>query len=60
MMAMFFKVLCSHEELTCLNVEIGHLTAWVDFEDKKILSAIDTLDGVNSKLLAAELQMHYA
>ncbi|KAG1883627.1 hypothetical protein F4604DRAFT_1878911 [Suillus subluteus] len=60
MAAKFFKVLCSHEELTCLNVEICHLSAWVGFEDKEILSAIDALDATDSTLLAAELQMHYA
>ncbi|KAG1816658.1 hypothetical protein DFJ58DRAFT_739688 [Suillus subalutaceus] len=34
--------------------------AWVGFEDKEILSAIDTLDAIDSTLLAAELQTHYA
>ncbi|KAG1883462.1 hypothetical protein F4604DRAFT_1879073 [Suillus subluteus] len=60
MAAKFFKVLCSHEELTRLNVEICRLSAWVSFEDKEILSAIDALDATDSTLLAAELQMHYA
>lgn len=60
MAAQFFKVLCSHEELTRLNIKICHLSAWVDFEDKKILSAIDALNAMDSNLLAAELQMCYA
>jgi hypothetical protein len=60
MAAKFFKVLRSHEELTRLNVEICRLSAWVDFEDKEILSAIDALNAMDSDLLAAELQMRYA
>ncbi|KAG2068117.1 hypothetical protein BDR04DRAFT_1025409, partial [Suillus decipiens] len=55
MAAKFFKVLHSHEELTCLNVKICHLSAWVDFEDKKILSAIDALNTMGLNLLAMEL-----
>ncbi|KAG1762157.1 hypothetical protein EV702DRAFT_1183120 [Suillus placidus] len=59
MAAKFFKVLRSHKELTRLNIEISRLSAWVDFEEKEILSAIDALNAVDSNLLAAELQMHY-
>ncbi|KAG2123744.1 hypothetical protein DEU56DRAFT_873408 [Suillus clintonianus] len=59
MAAKFFKVLHSHEELMRLNIEISRLSAWVDFEEKEILSAIDALNAVDSDLLAAELQMHY-
>ncbi|KAG1765356.1 hypothetical protein EDD22DRAFT_978792 [Suillus occidentalis] len=55
MVAKFFKVLHSHEELTCLNVEICRLSAWVDFEDKEILSAIDALNAMDSDLLAHRL-----
>ncbi|KAG2150783.1 hypothetical protein DEU56DRAFT_908423 [Suillus clintonianus] len=60
MAAKFFKVLRSHEELTRLNIEISRLSTWVDFKEKEILSAIDALNAVDSDLLAAELQMHYA
>ncbi|KAG1777873.1 hypothetical protein EV702DRAFT_1179145 [Suillus placidus] len=44
MAAKFFKVLRSHEELTHLNIETSRLSAWVDFEEKEILSAYDTLN----------------
>ncbi|KAG1859235.1 hypothetical protein F4604DRAFT_1882757 [Suillus subluteus] len=61
MAAKFFKVLRSHEELTHLNVEICRLSAWVGFEDKEILSAIDALDAIDSTLLAAEVNnVHHA
>ncbi|KAG1850404.1 hypothetical protein F4604DRAFT_1934402 [Suillus subluteus] len=60
MAAKFFKVLCSHEEITCLNVEIGRLHAWMEFEEKSMVSAIAALNREASPLLASELQRQYA
>jgi hypothetical protein len=56
----FFKVLRSHEEITRLNVEIGRLGAWVQFEDQQMLSVIDSLRDEGSIMLAAEVQREYA
>ncbi|KAG1846291.1 hypothetical protein F4604DRAFT_1884181 [Suillus subluteus] len=60
MAAKFFKVLHSHEEITCLNIEIGRLHAWMEFEEKSMLSAIAALNHEASPLLASELQKQYA
>ncbi|KAG1880935.1 hypothetical protein F4604DRAFT_1879866 [Suillus subluteus] len=56
----FFKVLHSHEEITRLNVEIGRLHAWMEFEEKSMISAIAALNREASPLLASELQRQYA
>ncbi|KAG1772889.1 hypothetical protein EV702DRAFT_1201363 [Suillus placidus] len=56
----FFKVLCSHEEITRLNVEIGCLGAWVQFEDRHILSTIDSLQDKGSMMLATEVERQFA
>ncbi|KAG2096945.1 hypothetical protein BD769DRAFT_1631409 [Suillus cothurnatus] len=60
MAAKFFKVLCSHEEITRLNVEIGRLHAWMEFEEKSMISTIAALKCEGSPLLAFELQRQYA
>ncbi|KAG2070571.1 hypothetical protein BDR04DRAFT_1018406, partial [Suillus decipiens] len=60
MAAKFFKVLCSHEEIMCLNVEIGRLHAWMEFEEKGMISTIAALKHKGSPLLAFELQRQYA
>lgn len=56
----FFKVLRSHEEVTRLNVEIGRLGAWVQFEDQQILSTINSLRDEGSIMLSAELERQFA
>ncbi|KAG1766881.1 hypothetical protein EV702DRAFT_980585 [Suillus placidus] len=56
----FFKVLRSHEEIIRLNVEIGHLGAWIQFEDQQMLSAIDSLQDEGSMMLAAEVQREFS
>ncbi|KAG1766506.1 hypothetical protein EV702DRAFT_945086, partial [Suillus placidus] len=56
MAAKFFKVLHSHEEMTCLNIEIGRFHAWMEFEEKSMVSAIAALNDKASPLLASELQ----
>jgi hypothetical protein len=60
MAAKFFKVLCSHEEIMRLNVEIGRLHAWMEFEEKSMISTIAALKCEGSPLLAFELQRQYA
>ncbi|KAG1800507.1 uncharacterized protein BJ212DRAFT_1450167 [Suillus subaureus] len=60
MAAKYFKVLCSHEEITHLNIEIGRLHAWMEFEEKSMISAIAALNCKTSPLLASELQRQYA
>ncbi|KAG2120252.1 hypothetical protein DEU56DRAFT_747007 [Suillus clintonianus] len=56
----FFKVLRSHEEIIRLNVEIGRLGAWIQFEDQQMLSAIDSLQDEGSMMLAAEVQREFS
>ncbi|KAG2124824.1 hypothetical protein DEU56DRAFT_873221 [Suillus clintonianus] len=56
----FFKVLCAHKEIPCLNIEIGRLHAWMEFEDKSIVSAIAALNDQASPLLVSELQSQHA
>ncbi|KAG2344280.1 hypothetical protein BDR05DRAFT_947656 [Suillus weaverae] len=56
----FFKVLCSHKETTCLNIEIGRLHAWMELEEKSMVSTIAALNDKASFLLAFELQRQYA
>ncbi|KAG1842557.1 hypothetical protein F4604DRAFT_1938762 [Suillus subluteus] len=60
MAARYFKVVRSHEEIACLNVEICRLDAWVEYDDAKMLEVIETLtvDETDS-LLAAELRQQY-
>jgi hypothetical protein len=60
MAAKFFKLLRSHEEIMRLNVEIGRLHAWMEFEEKSMASAIVALNNEPSPLLASELQRQYA
>ncbi|KAG2037167.1 hypothetical protein BDR03DRAFT_864724 [Suillus americanus] len=60
MAAKFFKVLHSHDEITHLNVEIGRLHAWMEFEEKSMISTIAALNRKGSPLLAFELQRQYA
>ncbi|KAG2054418.1 hypothetical protein BDR06DRAFT_884235, partial [Suillus hirtellus] len=56
----FFKVLCSHEEVTQLNVKIGRLGAWVQFKDQQILSTIHSLQDEGSIMLSTELERQFA
>ncbi|KAG1772867.1 hypothetical protein EV702DRAFT_976415, partial [Suillus placidus] len=56
----FFKVLRSHEEIIRLNVEIGRLGAWIQFEDQQMLSAIDSLQDEGSMMLATEVQREFS
>ncbi|KAG2069516.1 hypothetical protein BDR04DRAFT_1128820 [Suillus decipiens] len=57
----YFKLVQSHEEITCLNVEMGHLEAWVEYDDKKMLEVIETLVTDDpSSLLAAKLRKQYS
>jgi hypothetical protein len=61
MSAKYFKLVQFHEEITHLNVEIGHLEAWVEYDDKKMLEVIETLVTDDpSSLLAAELRKQYS
>jgi hypothetical protein len=61
MSAKYFKLVRSHEEITRLNVEIGRLDAWVEYDDKKMLEVIEMLATDDpSSLLAAELRQQYS
>jgi hypothetical protein len=61
MSAKYFKLVRSHEEITRLNVEIGRLDAWVEYDDKKTLEVIEMLATDDpSSLLAAELRQQYS
>ncbi|KAG1789804.1 uncharacterized protein HD556DRAFT_1243132, partial [Suillus plorans] len=61
MSAKYFKLVRSHEEITRLNVEIGHLDAWVEYDDKKMLEVIKMLVADDPpSLLAAELRKQYS
>ncbi|KAG1863272.1 hypothetical protein DFJ58DRAFT_715177 [Suillus subalutaceus] len=61
MSAKYFKLVRSHEEITCVNVEIGRLDAWVEYDDKKMLEVIEMLATDDpSSLLAAELRKQYS
>jgi hypothetical protein len=61
MSAKYFKLVQSHEEITRLNVEIGRLDAWVEYDDKKMLEVIEMLATDDpSSLLTAELRQQYS
>ncbi|KAG1884479.1 hypothetical protein F4604DRAFT_1878778 [Suillus subluteus] len=59
--AKYFKLIRSREEITRLNVEIGRLDAWVEYDDRKMLKVIEMLVADDpSSLLAAELKKQYS
>ena len=53
----YFKVVCAHEEIHHLNVEICRLDAWITHEDNVFKSAIDTATNPH---IAVELHHCYA
>jgi hypothetical protein len=58
MAARYFKVVRSHEEIACLNVEICRLDAWVEYDDAKMLEVMETVQEADS-LLVVELRKQY-
>jgi hypothetical protein len=54
----YFKILCAQEKITRLNVEACRLHAWVDYEDKQLLSVAMKLKQ-SDPLLAMEVQALY-
>jgi len=50
----YFKLLCAHEEIVRLNVEIPRLQAWVDTENLKMEKCVTRLHSM-TPLLAAEM-----
>ena len=38
----YFKVVCAHEEIHCLNIKIRRLNAWIIHENQVMKSAADT------------------
>ncbi|KAG2058707.1 hypothetical protein BDR06DRAFT_875420, partial [Suillus hirtellus] len=53
-----FKVVRAHEEITCLNIKIVWLHAWIDQEDAHLLSVATSLLTSNP-LLSREVQYQY-
>ena len=53
----YFKVVCAHEEIHHLNVEICRLDTWIMHEDNVFKSAIDTATNPH---IAVELRCCYA
>ncbi|KAG1760151.1 hypothetical protein EDD22DRAFT_848692 [Suillus occidentalis] len=59
--AKYFKLIRSHEEIVHLNVEIGCLDTWVEYDDGKMIEVIEMLVADDpSSLLAAELKRQYS
>ncbi|KAI5985604.1 hypothetical protein EDD15DRAFT_2390125 [Pisolithus albus] len=54
----YFKVARAREEITCLNVEVKRLHAWVDFEDAQFRSVIDALQNTNPPLSREVLRQY--
>ena len=53
----YFKVLCAHEEIHCLNIEVCRLDAWITHENQVMKSAADKATDPH---IAVELRCCYA
>ncbi|KAF8235935.1 hypothetical protein L208DRAFT_1023498, partial [Tricholoma matsutake] len=52
----YFKVVCAHEEINRLNMEICRLDAWVKYEDAAMKTAVEM---ATNPALAAKLRHRY-
>ena len=55
----YFKIICAHEEIKRLNVEIHRLGAWVDHEDHQLSSTANSLVSTKPHI-AEEVRRLYA